>query len=450
MSTIIKTTPITQTICHLSIVALWIYWAVSMTGYTDNVLGWITIVVIGLSLLIGGAYLLISEYEEDDEYLIHSFSYGILAMIPLGFMTHYTVITPDNFIYVAIYIGIFLTLYKFNSYSAFISMFATTVVYLFTLFNYANWYDYFITVLILVIGIATMVMTSGKSLTNSSVLIDKDEWWLLILSFAGTLLYSIGILYCLKDYLFTHVWFDAKIGLFILLTLLSSTSRITTTLIGIAGGIVYLFFNWHTISLDFIKRWFGSIWDWIVDGIKWICTVIVTIWIENIWIQWTVYSILGVLIIIGIFALIIRLRETRVETKIVYKEREHLLPMKYIGLKMTCPNCRKTMVKGEYKESSARGIAKTTAKGLLGTGAVGSGAAIGGALGGPFAPITALAGAAIGGALTYFNNKKIDDGINAAFDLWNYEVDGGRTLYFECPLCGETWDETEHYGEIDH
>ena len=117
---------------------------------------------------------------------------------------------------------------------------------------------------------------------------------------------------------------------------------------------------------------------------------------------------------------------------------------------MTCPYCRKTMVTGIYNESIARGIAKTTAKGLLGTSFVASGFAIGASLGGPFAPLTGVCGAAIGGAITFFNNKRIDKSINETIDLWNYEVDGGRTVYFKCLFCGHEWTRIEKYGEIEH
>lgn len=41
---------------------------------------------------------------------------------------------------------------------------------------------------------------------------------------------------------------------------------------------------------------------------------------------------------------------------------------------------------------------------------------------------------------------------DAVMDLWNYEVDGGRTVYFKCPRheCGHEWTRTETYGEIEH
>lgn len=120
--------------------------------------------------------------------------------------------------------------------------------------------------------------------------------------------------------------------------------------------------------------------------------------------------------------------------------------MMYNGLSMTCPSCRKTIVTGKYEESAVRGIAKTTTKGLIGVGGVGAGAAAGSI----FGPLGTLAGAVIGGIVTYHNNKQIDKGVDAVIDIWNYEVDGGRIVNFKCPICGNEWVETELYGEIEH
>lgn len=99
-----------------------------------------------------------------------------------------------------------------------------------------------------------------------------------------------------------------------------------------------------------------------------------------------------------------------------------------------------------HEESAVRGIAKTTTKGLIGVGGVGAGAAVGSI----FGPLGTLAGAVIGGIVTYHNNKQIDKGVDAVIDIWNYEVDGGRIVNFKCPICGNEWVETELYGEIEH
>lgn len=126
--------------------------------------------------------------------------------------------------------------------------------------------------------------------------------------------------------------------------------------------------------------------------------------------------------------------------------------MIYNGLSMTCPSCKKTIVKGEYSQSAARGIIKTTAKGAIGGASVVGAFWAGAAVGGPFAPLTGALAAVGAGALNYYNNKNIDSALDWAIDKWDYEVDGGRTVYFKCPRheCGYMWEETEHYGEIDH
>ena len=116
---------------------------------------------------------------------------------------------------------------------------------------------------------------------------------------------------------------------------------------------------------------------------------------------------------------------------------------------MTCPSCRKTMVRWKYVESTVRGVAKITTKGLIETGSVGTFTSIGLALGGT---IGVLGGTAIGGVITFFANKPIDKGVDAVMDLWNYEVNGGRTVYFKCSRheCGHEWTRIETYGEIGH
>lgn len=445
-----------QLVCHICLVSLWTYWAISIGHINSGVWGWIALIVIGLGLLIGGAYCLIMESDvtdgDDDD--MHFFFYGIISMIPLGIILYYTIKEPTlSFNYLGLYIGIFLLLYNFKSFSAGILLFTLTIIPLYLISSFAKWYDYVIVGVITLVGIFMSWVTAIKSATNITDLDDSDERFTLLFCFFGWILYSLGSAYYLMgNQILNSDWFSTPFIIFPVLLSLCATSRIMTVIMGVIGGVVYLVINWKTISFEFIKEWVGSLWGWIIDGIKWICSGITTIWIEHTWVQWSLYSVIGILLIVGIVLFIGGILRTRTNTRTIYKEREHLLPMRYNGLSMTCPYCRRTMVKGEYSESTARGIAKTTTKGLIGTGAVGSGAAIGGALGGPIAPLTALVGAAIGGAITYFNNKEIDKGINAAFDLWNYEVEGGRTVYFKCPLtdCGRTWEETEHYGEIDH
>ena len=388
----------------------------------------------------------VSEGDVDD---MHFFFYGIISMIPLGIILYNTIISStSSYLFLGLYIGIFLLLYNFKSFSAGILLFILTIIPLYVICDFTKWFDYVIVGVITLVGIIMSIMTAGKSATNSADLDDSDERFILLFCFFGWILYSFGTAYYLMgNQILSQEWLSMPFIIFPFLLALCATSRLVTVILGGIGSIAYIFLNWNTNSFNFIKDWFGSLWRWIIDGIKWICSGIATIWM----IQWSIYSVIGILLMVGIVLFIGSICRTRTNSRTIYIERD-LLPMKYNGLSMTCPYCRRTMVKGEYRESTARGIAKATIKGLIGTGAVGSGAAIGGALGGPIAPLTALVGAAIGGAITYFQNKKIEIEINDVFNLWNYEVEGGRTVYFKCPLseCGHTWEETEHYGEIDH
>lgn len=442
MSNVIRTHPLMQLVCHICLVSLWTYWAIAIGRINDGVWGWIALIVVGLCLLLGGAYCLImeSDVSEGDDDDMHFFFYGIISMIPLGIILYNTFISPaPSYLFLGSYIGIFLLLYNFKSFSAGILLFTLTIIPLYVTCNFTRWYDYVIVGVITLVGFIMVLFTAGKSATNSTDLDNSDERALLLGCFFGWILYSLGTAYYLMgNQILSQDWLSIPFILFPFLLLLCATSRILTIIGGVIGSLVYIFINWNTISFNFIKDWFGSLWRWNIDGIKWICSGITTIWIEHTWVQWTVYSILGVLLLIGIIALINSLREARIETKVVYKEREHLLPMKYNGLYMTCPHCRRTMVKGKYQESKVRGVTKTATKQLLAP-------SIGAAIGGPV-------GFAIGVGVSYIWNKEIDKTVNVAFDMWNYEVEGGRTLYFTCPRpeCGYTWEETEHYGIIDH
>lgn len=452
MNNVIRIHPLMQLVCHICLVSLWTYWAISIGHINDGVWGWIALIVVGLGLLVGGAYCLImeSDVSEGDDDDMHFFFYGIISMIPLGIILYnYIISSTSSYLFLGLYIGIFLLLYSFKSFSAGILLFVLTIIPTYLLCSFTKWHDYIIVGVITLVGIFMSFVTAGKTVTNSSDLNDSDERFLLLFCFFGWILYSIGTAYFLMgNQILNHDWLTLPYIFFLVLLALCATSRIVTVILGVIVSVVYLFINWNTIFFDLIKNWFGSLWERIVDGIKWIYAWIENIWIENIWFQWTVYSIIGILFIISAIFFISRLYET----KIVYREREHLLPMKYNGLSMTCPYCRKTMVTGKYNQSDVRGVIKTTTKGAIGGASVIGAFWAGAAVGGPFAPITGAIAALGAGTLNYYNNKNIDKVVDWAIDKWDYEMDGGRTVYFRCPRheCGHTWEETEHYGEIDH
>jgi len=459
MSNVIKTHPLIQVACHLTLVFLWGYWAVTIGHINEGVWGWIALFAVGLGLLLGGGYCLVmeSDVSEGDDDDMHFFFYGVISMIPFGIILYNNIAdTTLSYNYLGLYLGLFLLLYNFKSFSASILLFILTIIPLYVMSSFTKWYDYVIVGVISLTGIIMTLMTAGKSVTNSTDLEDDDERFILLFCFFGWIIYTLGTAYYLMgNKILSQDWLSIPLIIFPLLLSLSATSRIVTIMGGVIGSIVYLFINWHSISFDFIKNWFGFLWSWIINGFKWIGTEVSSISFEWVHSTWFIYTacIVGGLFGIG---LIIYVIYRLLPTKVIYVERsverDHKLPMIYNGLSMTCPSCQKTIVKGEYSQSAARGIIKTTTKGVIGGASVVGAFWAGAAVGGPFAPLTGAIAAVGAGALNYYNNKNIDGAIDWAIDKWDYEVDGGRTVYFKCPRheCGHTWEETEHYGEIDH
>ena len=222
-------------------------------------------------------------------------------------------------------------------------------------------------------------------------------------------------------YFYNILYITIVIALFLLVV----TTRFITIMLLLIAGVIYW---WKNTEITFSS---------LISDLSFE-------WMHSTWFQ-VAACIVGGILSLGLIGYIIY-KLIPAKTVYIYKYIEQKLPMMYNGLSMTCPSCRKTIVTGKYEESAVRGIAKTTTKGLIGVGGVGAGAAAGSI----FGPLGTLAGAVIGGIVTYHNNKQIDKGVDAVIDIWNYEVDGGRIVNFKCPICGNEWVETELYGEIEH
>ena len=349
-------------------------------------------------------------------------------------------------IYPTFFIAITLLLCGFNGgVSAFLLVFISVSLWL-SNWGLNRWYDYCILIGTLMIAFYSILITCYKYVEHD----ERSRILVVLINFALCSLVNLGLLSLLYFNKLLDINNSCNILYLtagaILFSLVVSTRLITLLLVTIAGSI-YLWRNTEFTLSSLIP-------DLSFE------------WIYHDWFKWSFAASLGLLLII----LIIRYYNRKLENQEqAYMERSNrlegiirkneeiirqlketsILPIEYKGLTMTCPYCRKTMVRGKYAESTARGVAKTTAKGLIKTGSVGTFTSIGLAVGGP---IGALGGAAIGGVITFFANKPIDKGVDAVMDLWNYEVDGGRTVYFKCPRheCGHEWTRIESYGEIEH
>lgn len=434
MEGIIRNFVAVKVLCHLLLTGIWLYWGIYVSPLTFG-MGWWILIGGGILYFIGGMICLIGDHNSDfdiSKFPAWACGYSIINLLLIGFMIYWIGLYPYNLsvlLYPAIFVAITLLLYGFSAFGA--SCLLEFIVLSLWISNWKlnKWYDYSILIvalLIALLSIAISIMKFDKE-TRSNI-----AFWLT--NFGVCSLINVGLLSLLffnglfsLDNFYNVLYLAIATTLFLLVV---STRLITTILALVAGCILW----WQNTEFTLLS---------LIPDLSFE-------WIHSTWFQITALIIGGLLILALIGYVIYKLMPSK--TVYVYRDREKevLLPMLYNGLSMTCPYCRKTMVTGIYNESTARGIAKTTAKGLLGTSCVASGFAVGASVGGPLAPITGLCGAAIGGAITFFNNKRIDKGINAAIDLWNYEVDGGRTVYFKCPKCGKEWIKTEKYGEIEH
>lgn len=462
MSNVIKTHPFLQMVCHMGLVSLWTYWAIAIGHINDGVWGWITLIVVGLGLLVGGAYCLImeSDVSEGDDDDMHFFFYGIISMIPLGIILYNTIIYPAlSYLFLGLYIGIFLLLYNFKSFSAGILLFTLTIIPLYVICNFTKWYDYVIVGVITLFGFIMILFTAGKSATNSTDLDNSDERALLLGCFFGWILYSLGTAYYLMGYqILSQDWLSIPFIIFPVLLSLCATTRIMTVILGVIGGVVYLVLNWKTISFEFFKVWVGSLWGWIINGFRWIGTVASSIsfeWIHSTWFIITM-CITGTALIVWI---VFKLHHPN--TVYITREDHSVKPISFKeGYRMSCPKCR-NMTKGKIRKSEfdkkSRPIVKTTVKGAVNvagyTGGVGGGFKAGAALGactGPAAPVCipifAVLGALGGAAVVYKYNKNLDDTVDSVYDYFSEEdiVD----LEFHCDNCDNEWNGQGANGRV--
>ena len=452
MNGFIRNFPVVKVICHLILTSIWLYWGICVHPLTTGWVNWTILICGSLLYFFGGAICLILDDESDihneDDHPLWAFGYSLINIFLLGCMIYYTGLYPDSnslLICPTIFIATTLLLSGFNgTLPAFLLVFISVSLWL-SNWGINRWYDYLILIGALIIAFFSISVTSFKYDDDSK---RSVKYWIINLGFCS--LVNLGLLSLLYFNKLLDINNSCNILYLtvgtILFSLVVSTRLITLLLVTIAGSI-YLWRNTEFTLSSLIP-------DLSFE------------WIYYDWVKWSIAASLGLLLII----LIIRYYNRKLENQEqAYMERSNrlegiirkneeiirqlketsILPIEYKGLTMTCPYCRKTMVRGEYAESTVRGVAKTTAKGLIKTGSVGTFLSIGFSLGGP---IGALAGAAIGGLTTFFANKPIDKGVDAVMDLWNYEVDGGRTVYFKCPRheCGHEWTRTETYGEIEH
>lgn len=428
MNGIIRNFAAVKVICHLLLTSIWLYWGICVHPLTTGWVNWTILVCGSLIYFVGGAICLILDVESDISYDYNpswAFGYSLINLFLLGCMIYYIGLYPDNYsllIWPAIFIAITLLLSGFNgTISAFLLAFITLSLWL-SNWGINRWYDYFILIVALIIAVFSICTASLKD--------DYDfkcnfKFWIINFGFCSFVNFGLLSLLYFNELLdINNPCNILYLIVGIILFLLVVSTRLITLLFVVVGSL-YL---WLNIGLTFSPLIPNMSFEWIYYD----------------WVKWCVGVSLSLLLIILLILLIRKIRKL---------QENSILPIEYNGLTMTCPYCRKTMVTGKYAESTARGVAKITTKGLLKTGAaVGTGFTIGGALGGPFAPLTALAGAAIGGVITYFANKPLDKGVDTVIDLLNYEVYGGRIVYFKCPRheCGHEWTRKETYGEINH
>ncbi len=419
-------------ICHLLLTGIWLYWGIYVNPLTSG-MGWGFLIGGGILYFIGGMICLIGDHNSDFDFDSNSnpawaYAYSIINLLIIGLMIFWVGLYPYDLsvlLYPAIFAAITLLLYGFNAFGA--ACLLELIVLSLWVSNWGlnKWYDY----CILIVALLLAFFSSAISIMK----LDKDTrseitFWLT--NFGVSFLLNAGLLSLLYfnglfslDNFYNVLYLAITTTLFLLVV---STRLITTILALVAGCILW----WQNTEFTLLS---------LIPDLSFE-------WIHSSWFQVTALIIGGLLILALIGYVIYKLIPQK--TVYVYRDREKeiFLPMRYNGLSMTCPHCRKTMVTGKHNVSSTRGIIKTTTKGVIGVGVVGKGAAVGSA----FGPVGTVLGACVGGVVTYFHNKKIDEGVDAAIDLWNYKVDGGRIVYFKCPICGHEWTKTETYGEIEH
>lgn len=434
MEGIIRNFGAIKVICHLLLTALWFYWGIYIHPLTTG-WGWCLLIGGGIFYLVLGGICLGCDSDVDfngaDDNPYYALGYGLINLLPLCYMINFTVglypTEPSILICPVVYSIITMILYGFSSFGASYILSYLMISIWISNWVFDRWYDYCILIASLLVAFISIMLSTFKYYeeTKSDV-----RFWLINIG-VSTLL-NVGLfslLYYNGHFNIGNIFNIAYLIIGVILFLLVISTRLITSIITLMAGAIF----WYKHT-DFS---FGAL----IPNISFE-------WIHSTWFIYPI-CIIGGLCGLGLIIYVIyRLLPSKVVYIDRYIDREHLLPMEYNGLEMTCPSCRKTMVRGSYEESVVRGITKTTTKGVAKLGCVGSCAAAGSA----FGPIGFIIGASVGGAITYFNNKNIDKGIDAAFDLWNYEMDGGRTVYFKCPRheCGHVWEETEHYGEIDH
>lgn len=450
MNGILRNFPVIKVICHIVLIAIWIYWGTCIHPLTTGWIEWIILVGGGIIYFLLGGICIIGDDESDinEDPPFWAFGYSLTNLLLLGFMMYFTSLYPNNislFIWPTIFVTTTLLLCGFNGcISAFLLVFISVSLWL-SNWGINRWYDYCILIGALIIAFFSILVSCSKYIEDT-----KSSIGLWLINFGLCSLVNLGLLSLLYFNKLLDINNFCNILYLtagaILFSLVVSTRLFTLLLVAIAGGI-YLWRNTEFTLSSLIPELSFE-------------------WLYQDWLKWSLAASLGLLLIILIICYYNRKLENQEQAYmersnrlegIIRKNEEiirqlkqaEFLPIKYNGLTMTCPHCRKTMVRGKHAESLARGVAKTTAKGLIGTGSVGTCTSIGFALGGP---IGAIGGAVIGGAITFFANKPIDKGVESVMDGWNYEVDGGRTVYFKCPRheCGHEWTMTETYGIINH
>lgn len=428
MNGIIRNFIVVKVICHLLLTGIWIYWGIYVHPLTSGRLGWSTLIGGGVLYFIIGGICLIADHESElsDDGPWWALGYSLINLLLLGRIMYYTGLYPSNpsfLIWPAIFAATTLLLYGGNGFeSASLLVFVSVSLWL-SNWGIDRWYDYCILIGVLLIAFISIMVSTFKLYKET---VSDVRFWLI--NFGLCSLVNVGllsILYCNGLFSINNSYNILYITIGIFLFLLVVSTRGVTIVLSLIAGVIYW---WKNTAFTFSS---------LIPDLSFE-------WIHSNWFQIAAWIVGGILVLGLIGYVIYKL----IPPKIVYvdKYKEQKLPMMYNGLSMTCPYCRKTMVTGKYEISAVRGIAKTTTKGLIGVGGVGVGAAAGNI----FGPIGAIVGACIGGVATYYNNKKIDEGVDAMIDLWNYEVDGGRNVYFKCPICGHEWEETETYGEIEH
>lgn len=436
MEGIIRNFGVIKVICHLLMTALWLYWGICIHPLTT---GWGWCLLIGggiLYFILGGVFLGIDgETNDNDNSPWWALGYGFINLLPLFYMFNFTAgLYPSNpsiLICPVAYSIITMILYGFSSFGASYILSYLMISIWISNWVFDRWYDYCILIASLLVASISIIVSTLKNYEEA-----KSEVLYWLINFGISALLNVGLFSLLYfkglfnlDNMFNIVYLITGIFLFLLVI----STRLITSIITFIAIALY----WYKYS-DF------SVGSLIPD--------ISFEWVHSIWFIYTAYIVGGICVLGLIIFVIYRLLPSKVVYTDRYTDRDHKLPMIYNGLSMTCPSCQKTIVKGEYSSSAARGIIKTTTKGAIGGVSVVGAFWAGATVGGPFALLTGAIAAVGAGALNYYTNKKIDRAIDWAIDKWNYEVDGGRTVYFKCPRheCGHEWEETEHYGEIDH